>query len=184
MALRIYKAESIVLKRRNIGETDRIITIFTKEYGKLRVLAKGVRRITSHRSPHLEVFSHVILYIHQGNIMDYLSEASTLESFAVLRANLDRVSVAYYLCDLVDNLLPEKQEHRDVFNLLSGALQDLNTVELKKYYTVSEQFSQRILHYLGFAAHDNKLRVSESQQFIERILEKHLRTPKILRQMV
>ena len=55
--IRTYKVNAIVLARRNIGEADKLITLFTKEYGKKKVLAKGIRRVSSRRAPYLEQFS-------------------------------------------------------------------------------------------------------------------------------
>src|SRR5260221_14392220 len=75
---RVYTAESIVLKRRNVGEADRILTIFTKRFGKMRVIAKGVRRITSRRAGHIEVFSHVVLTLHAYKNMDIVSKAAAI----------------------------------------------------------------------------------------------------------
>jgi len=64
--MKSYKAEGIVIKRKNFGEADRILTVFTKKYGKIKVLAKGVRRITSRRGPNVELFNQVELVLHQG----------------------------------------------------------------------------------------------------------------------
>lgn len=175
---RIYKIDGIILKRRNTGETDRIITIFTKEYGKLRLLAKGVRRVSSRRAPHLEIFSHVIMMIHKGKTMDIITEAESLDHFEELRSDLSRVSAGYYLCELVNSLTPEKQEHRNVFALLLRALRAL---EENKRTTVIAAFPGILVEMLGFVSKIKRHEVSND--FIERIIEKRLKTPKFLTQM-
>lgn len=175
---RIYKAEGIILKRRNSGETDRILTVFSKQYGKLRLLAKGVRRISSRRGPHLEVFSHVIMMVHKGKVIDIVTEAQSLDRFEKLRSDLSRVSAAYYLCELVNSLTPEKQEHRDVFALLLRALRAL---EENKRTMVIAAFPGILVEMLGFVSKAKRSEVSND--FIEHIIEKRLKTPKFLAQL-
>lgn len=180
---KLYKVEAIILKRKNIGEADRILTIFTKEYGKLKVLAKGIRRITSRRGPHVEVFSHLTMILYRGKTWDIVSEAQTLEVYSVLRKKLDRVSTAYYMCELVDGLLPEKQEHRDIFYLLLEELKQLNELANNKIGEHSHEFSLELLRTLGFLRLEKHLEPGSVQRYIENILEKRLKTPKIMAQL-
>lgn len=180
---RIYTAHAIVLKRRNVGEADRIITIFSKQYGKMRVIAKGIRRIHSRRAAHLEVFSHTSLVLYHGKTWDSVTEATPLQSFSFLRAYLPLVSHAYYLCELVDALLPERQEHGDVYTLLLEALTALNDIVECDPVALSEQFALELLRILGYLARDRTLPSGQIEPYIERIIEKHLRTPKILSQL-
>lgn len=177
---KLYKVEAIVLKRKNVGETDRVLTIFSKEYGKLRVLGKGIRRITSRRAPHLEIFSHVRLLLHQGKTWDSISEVQPVHTFAHIRQDLKKVGAAYYLCELVDTFLPERQEHADVFWLLRNTLADVNR---GVHGQVVFAFAQTLLHTLGFLPKERILREEELPLFIERIAEKRLKTPKIIAQL-
>jgi len=73
--MRGFKTEGIVLKRRNFGEADRILTVFTKDRGKISVLAKGVRRITSRRAGNVELLNRVSIFLHQTRGMPILTEA-------------------------------------------------------------------------------------------------------------
>ena len=61
--MRNFKTEGIIIKRRDYGEADRILTVMTREYGKLKIKAKGVRKITSRRSAHIELLNHTVFYI-------------------------------------------------------------------------------------------------------------------------
>ena len=180
---RIYKVEAVVLARKNVGEADRILTIFTKQYGKLRVLAKGIRRVTSKRAPHAEVFSRVNMMLHRGKTnLDLVGEINPLESYQVLRKNLEYVSAAYYLCELVDRLLPEKQEHRDVYALLSNNLAKLNGESQNTEY-IGNEFALELLRLIGFLQKDKILKSEETEHYIESLIERRLRTPKIIRQL-
>ncbi len=178
MTRAVYRVNGIVLKKRNVGEADRILTVFTKEYGKLRLLAKGIRRITSRRAGHLEVFTHVSLLVHRGRTLDSISEAQSRSSFHLLRKNLGGVSLAYYLCELVDSLLPERQEHTDVYELLLATMQAVNGGEWSEQTGVL--FANTLCVSLGFLPRRRWLQKEEMNSFIERIIEKRLRTPKLL----
>lgn len=180
---RIYTTHAIVLKRRNVGEADRIVTVFSKEYGRMKVVAKGIRRVHSRRAAHLEVFSHVSLTLHRGKTWDSVTETAAIHAFVHLRGLLPRVSAAYYLCELVDSLLPERQEHRDVYTLLVDAFTQLNDVRESDPVALSEQFALELLRSLGYLAPDRVLPSGQIKPYIERVIERRLRTPKILTQL-
>ena len=92
---------------------------FPKSLVNCGLSQKGIRRITSKRAPHLEIFTHLTCLVHKGKTMDSITEVTSLESYPNIRNEVDRVSIAYLLCELVDTLLGEKQEHRDVYALLT-----------------------------------------------------------------
>ena len=184
MTPRVYKAEGIILKRKNIGEADRIITIFTNEYGKLRVIAKGVRKISSRRGPHLEVFTHVQVMIHSGKTFESISEVVPIRAFDNIRKDLKRVSLAYYLCDLVDNLLAERQEHRDVFGLLIDAMGQIEDLDVNTLYSKSKLFTLELLWTLGFLPRNKSLNGQALQAFIETITERKLKSTSFARHLI
>ncbi len=180
---RLYKVEAIVLARKNVGEADRILTIFTKQYGKLRVLAKGIRRVTSKRAPYAEVFSRVNMILYRGKTnLDLVNEISSVEDYQTLRQDLEYVSAAYYLCELVDRLLPEKQEHRDVYYMLGDYLTKFNGKSLNTE-AVSNQFALELLRLIGFLQKDKILKLEETEHYVESLIERKLRTPKIIRRI-
>ncbi len=178
---RIYTVEGIVLKRRNSGEADRIITLFTKEKGKLVVTAKGIRRITSKRAPHVEVFSRGRLLLHRGRYRDTVSEIEPLATYADVRGHLRRISVAYYLCELIDVLLPEQQEHRDVYSHLTQALVLLDRGNPADDYV--QLFTEKLLILLGFLSHQRRLSTDEVLSYVEQLTERKLRTRRLLHQL-
>lgn len=180
---RIYKTEAIILKRKNYREKDRIITVFTKEYGKIRLIGRGIRRINSRRAPFLEIFSRAAIVAYHGKVFDSISEVQGVSDFALLRQDLKKVGIAYLLCELVDALLPEKQEHRDVYNLLLGALYSLNTKGTPGLHQIGRKFALELLWCLGFLPRGQMLQGTKLQDFIENITEKRLRSPKLIRQL-
>jgi DNA repair protein RecO (recombination protein O) len=177
-----YRTEAVILKRKNVGEADRILTVFTREYGKLRLIAKGIRKVKSRRAPHLEVFSRVVLLVHPGKSLDSVSEASTVAAYPRIRSHLEKVSVAYFLCEMVDRLLPEKQEHRDVYALLADTLAAIEKTS-EGMHVLTRSFALELLWMLGFLPREKKLRGEDLKSFIEQITERHLTTPEFIRKV-
>lgn len=179
--MRSYKTEGIILKRSNYGEADRILTAFTKHYGKIKILAKGVRRIKSRRGPNVELFNWATLFLHKGKNFDLLTEAETKETFPSIRKDLARIGAAYCLCELVDGLCPERQEHRQVFNFSIEALRDLSFSSSVPSNLITN-FELNLLQELGYWPR-YKLPPADLENFIEQILERKLKTPKFLAQI-
>jgi DNA repair protein RecO (recombination protein O) len=174
--LRVYTAEGIILKRHATGEADRILTIFTRQYGKIRVLAKGIRKITSRRAGHMEVFTHGVFTLHGGHTLDLVSEASTIRSGSLFDSDAPRLEYAYCLCELVDQLLADHQEHEDIFLLLTGSLNNLlSTNTLESYGTILSDFVHTMLWNLGFLPQSQTVSIQSMKQHIERITERRLR---------
>jgi len=124
---RIYRTRAIILKRREQGEADRVITIFTPEYGKRVVIAKGVRKPTSRKAGHLEPFTHASLMLAKGKTWDIITGAQTVTSFRKLREDLDLTAYAYYFCELLDAFVQEDDPHPEMYDLLLTAFRRLET---------------------------------------------------------
>ncbi len=106
---RLYRTPAIILKRQDFGEADRILTLFTPERGKLRVIAKGARKITSRKGGHIELFTYSNLLIAKGRNFDIVTQAETIQSFRKLREDLSRITYAYYIAELVDLFTQENE---------------------------------------------------------------------------
>lgn len=119
---RTYRTEGIVLRARDLSEADRIVTIITPNRGKVRAVAKGVRRMNSKKAGHLEPFCRCALLMAQGRELDIVAQAETLEAFAHLRASLDLLGPAFYLAELVDSFAEEGGESRGLYDAFVAAL--------------------------------------------------------------
>ena len=180
--IRTRKTEGIILKRTNYGEADRILTIYSKHFGKIRVVAKGARRITSRKAGSLESFNHVVLVLAKGKNLDIISEVQTINTFRSWRKNLLKVGIAWYLCELVDKLTPEEQENRQVFSLLRDWLAKIGYLNPSR---LVRGFEEELLVELGFGVPEKLKGASGSlKSYIETIIEKKITTPKIFRLMV
>ncbi|MBI3985196.1 MAG: DNA repair protein RecO [Candidatus Levybacteria bacterium] len=177
--MKAFKVEGIVIKRRNVGEADRIITVFSKTAGKLQIKAKGVRKIASRRSGHIELLNHGFFNLHQGRSMPLLTEVESTENFPLLKKDLKRIGSAFHICELVDGLCAENEENKEVFELLKSTLQKLS--DAPKLSDVIYEFEIEILKLLGFYRHSPNVAVN-TKVLIEEILERKLKTRPILYQ--
>ena len=175
-----YKTEAIVLKRRNFGEADRILTVFTKYNGKITVKAPGVRKITSRRSSHIELLNLSIftLYKSSKTFFPIVTEAQTLEDFSSIKDNLHKIGYAYYICELISGLCPENQENRNVFFHLKSTLSALS--QTRDASNLLKKFEKDLLRELGFWSEARLLQIQDSQTVMERLLERKLKTIRVM----
>ena len=178
--MKSYKTEGLVIKRVNYNEADRIITIFSKKHGKIKLKAAGVRRITSRRSPHIELLNYSTFGIYQGRGMPVLTEAENIESYPVLKKDLKKIGLAYHVCELVDGLCAENQESLEIFTLLLKTLREISFNDnLSK---IAYDFEIELLRLLGFYTLSEPDLPVDTQRLIENILERKLKTKQILPQ--
>ena len=146
--LRIFKTHGVVLKQMPLGEADRILTICTPDAGKLRAVAKGIRRTKSRMGGHLEPLTHVSVSVSQGRSLDTITEAETIHSFRGLREDLQLVSRAVYVAELVDGFSVEQSPSTAVFGLLLDTLGRLQ--QTSSAQSLVRNFEVQLLKHTGF----------------------------------
>ncbi|HEV2527601.1 MAG TPA: DNA repair protein RecO [Thermomicrobiales bacterium] len=145
---RLYRTEAIVLGKLNLGEADRILTIFTPHYGKVRVIAKGVRKARSKLGPHLELFTRCQLNLTRGRDLDVVTSAETHDAYVTLRDDLDVLGHASHMVELVARLTEDRQEQEPVYDLLRGSLRLL--ADGLDPFAVTRHFEFALLSALGY----------------------------------
>jgi DNA repair protein RecO (recombination protein O) len=179
-----YKTEGVVLKRINFGEADRLVTIFTKHYGKVTGLAKGVRKLSSRKRGALEIFNQVIFFAAKGRGMEIITEAEALSTFSGWRKDLKKVAVAYEFCEMVDKLTAEETEQEEVYELLVTALKGLETAGREKLPGLIEDFGGSLLKLLGFWPKGKPFPPHFCVSlFIEEIIEKELKSKRFFKRV-
>jgi DNA repair protein RecO (recombination protein O) len=123
---RTYQTEAIILRRRNWGEADRILTLFTPQRGKVRVRAVGVRKPASRKAGHLELFHRANLFLAKGRDFDIITQAETVEAYARLREDLVASAAASYTVELLDRISPEESENTAAYRLIVRILEELS----------------------------------------------------------
>lgn len=145
---RLYRTDAIILRRSDFGEADRLLTVFSSEYGKLRLLAKGVRKTTSRKAGHVELFMLTHMLVAKGRTWDIISQAEIVEAYRELREDLDKTSHAYYLAELVDRFTEEHDPNAPLFELLALALVHLNHAD--DPFLVLRYFEMHLLSLTGY----------------------------------
>src|SRR5690349_347100 len=100
-----YSADAIVLKHSDLGEADRIVTLFTPYKGKLHTVAKGIKRPVSKKAGHLQLLCNSRLQIAQGRNLDLVTQAQSIQSFVHLRNELWHMTCGFYVAELVDRFI-------------------------------------------------------------------------------
>lgn len=163
--------EGFIIKRRNFGEADRILTIFSKENGKITVIAKGVRRITSKRGGLLEPFNLVKFNTVQTHSMKILTEVVLESSFESHKIDLASYKKILILCELIDALCAE--------DVRVGSLYDnvLNYAYGLGKHSSFLDFKTDLLVNLGYWNNEKKFATeNDSYRYIESIIERKLKS--------
>jgi DNA repair protein RecO (recombination protein O) len=119
---RLYRCEAIVLGGIDFKEADRILTLYSKEQGKLSVIAKGIRKTTSRLGYGLDHLSHVRLMLAQGRTLDVVTGVELIDGHLSLAGNVEAYSYASHIAELVNRLTQDRQENRRIFDLLTGSI--------------------------------------------------------------
>ena len=175
MKPRNYKDWGIVLSRKNHGETDRLLAIYTKNHGKLHFLAKGIRGLKSRKKGHLEVFSNISFSAVSISSLDILSEVETLNNFSLIRTDLKKAAVAYFFLETLTKLTREGEKHQEVYDLLVDYLEKLQTTDNTRQ--LRHQFTAKILITLGFWP--QQLPMNSPDSILEDVIERKLNTVRI-----
>jgi len=121
-----YQTTGIIIGRFNLGEADRIITFITPDHGKLRAVARGVRRIKSRMAGHLELFCRSQLMLAVGRNLDVITSVRLENHPDKLAEDYEQLSYAYLFAEILDKLTEEGEAHPAVFKLLDEALSALD----------------------------------------------------------
>jgi DNA repair protein RecO (recombination protein O) len=167
-----YTIEGIVLNRRDYSEADRIITVFSYEKGKIVLLAKGVRKLSSKRLGSLEIGTHLRAMAISGKSMDILSQTVIINSYEYLKHNLASITRLYQLLEVIDSLTREGQEHPEVYQILLETMDVLNQKDSPKKQQLLLAFHQ-ITQELGFATQEGVTEIHLKAR-IEAIADKKL----------
>ncbi len=144
-----YQADAIVLRRLDYGEADRILTLLTREYGKLAAIAKGARRSKGGMASSLDLFARSRLMLAKGHNLDVVAQVERRGSVRNIVGDLQRTAYACLVAEVVDKVLEDRHPVDDVFDLVVGTLEQLNVPE-RSPRADAAWFLMRILDLLGY----------------------------------
>jgi len=145
---RNYQTQGIILKQTKLGEFDKIVTIYTPEFGKLRAVAKGACRPKSKLGGNVEPLTHSLMLLAKGRNLDIVTQSQTINGFLALKSDLWRMACGLYVLELIDSFTVEGGENRPLFDLLLDILHQLSEPDSNE--TALRYFELHLLHYLGY----------------------------------
>jgi DNA repair protein RecO (recombination protein O) len=146
---RSLRVDAVVLRHSDYGEADRLLTLYTRQLGKARVIAKGARKIASRKAGHIEPFTHVRLQLAKGRDVLIVTQADTVDAHLALRDNLILTSHASYVIELLDRFTyVDDTENSSIFRLLIDTLSRLASNH--DVWLVIRYYEMRLLDHLGF----------------------------------
>jgi len=146
---RSFRLEAVVLRHSDWGEADRLLTLYTRERGKVRAIAKGARKVKSRKAGHLEPFTRVTLQLARGRDLLIVTQAETIDAYQPLREDLLKTGYASYLVELLDRFTYEEEsENYNIFRLLTESLSRI-AFEADPWLAI-RYYEVRLLDHLGF----------------------------------
>ena len=145
---RLYRTEIIVIKRIDVGEADKILTLYTPHRGKVRAIAKGVRRPESHLAGNVELFVRANALLARGRNLDIVTQAETLDAYKGMRTELVRMETAFYLGELLDGLTEEGLPNEAAYALLTECLTALAAGADPEH--IARYYECRLLTCMGY----------------------------------
>ncbi len=142
---------AIVLSRHDVREYDQTIFLYTRENGKLEVLAKGIKKIVSKNSANLEALSLVEVEIIKGKDIEYLTRVQPVKFFHQIYFDLDKLYLAAYICDLINKHILPGEKDEAIFDLLVSFFDFLNQAASIHSYQLAAAFIIKLWHQLGFS---------------------------------
>lgn len=145
----LYNTEAIIIRVRDFDEADKVAVLLTRDEGKVQAVAKGARRPRNRYAAAVQLFTHIKAALYRGRNLDTFSQVEMQESFRHLREDLLRMAYATYVCELMDQMIQEKQRNEMAFLLLLTALHLLNAAEVEPE-PVMRTYELKLLSILGF----------------------------------
>lgn len=145
---RVYRTEAVVMHRQNLGEADRLLSVFSQDHGKLRLVAKGARRPRSRKAGHLEPFTRVQLQLARGRDLDIITQAEAIDTYPSLRDDLVRLGQTAYVIELMDRFTVEREVNQALYRLLINTFERL--IDGVEPATILRHYELRLLDQVGY----------------------------------
>lgn len=168
MKIPVHKTEGIIIRRFNANEWDKLLIVYTREFGKILVKAKSLRKKEAKMKAPLGLFNHVHLILAKGKNMDTISGVVLFNGFPSLRQELESLAAAYYICELLDKMIigPERDERIwqmvwKAFSFLEEKKREANIIK-----ELVNRFEYNLLAFLGHKPKEEKKSYLDLIQYI------------------
>lgn len=144
--MRQYKTKGIIIKRQNYLETDKLLTIYTKDFGKITAIAKGVRKPLSKLSCHLQLFYEANLLLNKGKNIDLVVSAESINQFEYISKDSQIINACFFISELLYKSTQERLESTKIYTCFLDILKNITNNNAKK---ISYYFEQKLYQFLG-----------------------------------
>lgn len=145
--MKLYKTDAIIIRTRDYGEADRLVTLFTRERGKVQAIAKGTRKPKSRKRGVIQLLTYGGFMLNEGRNLDTIAQCEAISSFHELRQDLDRLAYATYMVELADGFLMANAPDEEFFALLLTTLHLLTHMDPE---VLTRAYELRLLAGAGF----------------------------------
>lgn len=147
-----YRTQALVLKKKALGEADQLFTVFTKNFGKLKILGRAIRKIKSKLRGNFQLFSLLEIEFIQGKSYKTLTDTLLIKNFPQIKKDLRKLKIAYKITELSDNLIKGQEPDEKIWHLLNEVFQKLNTYNLTPitHNLIYYYFLWNLLAILGY----------------------------------
>lgn len=143
----LYRTEALVLRSRKYSEADCLLTLFTQKKGKVKAIAKGVRKTNSRLRGGVLLFTYNEMLLYEGRNLDIVTQSQCLEAFTTVQEDMEAMTAASYWCELLDSFLPEGQKDTRLFSLV---LAGFHVLALEHHELIVRALEIKLLSYLGY----------------------------------
>ena len=202
MEISVYKTHGIVLKKSDLSDTDRLLTVYTQKLGKILVRAKGIGKKESKLKSMIEPFNVCEFTLAKSKTIDVLAGGYPIKEFIVLRQNLESLALAIYFAELVDKLIAAPERDDKIWALLSrvfyvldqdqkspptplcqrGELLPLKKGGWGRFDKLKSAFEEKLLEYLGLFRFNLNRR--EKQNYLQSLAGEEIKSERFLRSLV
>jgi len=172
----LYKTQGIIIKNSNLGEFDRLITVYSKDFGKLAIKGKAVRKNQAKLKGHLELFLYSHLMVAPGRGWDIITSAETIKSFSSLHQNLPALFAAAYFSELIDKLIVGPEKDENIWQLVLNSFEHLEA--RKEVKPIIGNFENKLLEFLGYGQQKDFI------SFVESLVNDKIRSYQDLTKMI
>ena len=145
-----YKYQAIILGKHNVGETDRVYTLYTKEAGKIRLVAHGVRKPQAKLAPHLETATYSEIFLAKSRGRGRITGAVPVEVFPSVKSDIDLAEKVFWALQIFDRMVTQEEKDEKVFELLLGYLRQAEGATNEEAEILTHGFVFKFFHSLGY----------------------------------
>lgn len=166
------KIEGFIFKKISLLNRDLIITVFSRELGRVRILAKGIKKLTSRRGPHIETGNLISAVLSKNKEYYFLQETSLISGFSQIKKNQSKFQCLYLFLFVLEKLLPESQKEEKMYKLFKSFMVNLSKGD--NYRKIMTDYLNNTTSLLGYQEKNKSKDLIEISAFIEEIINEKL----------